>query len=272
MDKTKKGFTLIELLVVIAIIAVLMAILMPALKRVKRQAATASCLAQLKQWSLLFAMYCDDNNGNFFSGEVNGNRNNVGSGGFWRITMMPYTKGEDMWCCPQAKKPQSQGGIPAGNWSHVAWEVDDDVGSYGLNGWMLNIKASIVAGNRNNGWGRTPADWHWGTPAVASANTIPVFTGSWWVDSWPREADQPPPYEAGPDDRPNTNEMNRVCVDRHDGFVNALFCDWSARRVGLKELWTLKWSRGYKTNGMWTKAGNVSPDNWPTWMRLYKEY
>jgi prepilin-type N-terminal cleavage/methylation domain-containing protein len=64
MYKTK-GFTLIELLVVIAIIAVLMAILMPSLQRVRKQARGVVCQANLKQWGTIFAMYTDDNNGNF---------------------------------------------------------------------------------------------------------------------------------------------------------------------------------------------------------------
>jgi prepilin-type processing-associated H-X9-DG protein len=66
--------------------------------------------------------------------------------------------------------------------------------------------------------------------------------------------------------------MNRVCVDRHDGFVNAVFCDWSVDSVGLKELWTLKWHRTYNTNGPWTKAGGVVPSDWPLWMNRYKDY
>ena len=277
MRSRRQGFTLIELLVVIAIIAVLMAILMPALQRVKKQAATAACLSRLKQWSLAFAMYCDDNDNNFFTGEVNGTRNNAGSGRFWRITMRPYSKDEKMWCCPQATKPAPSGTIPQGLWSNIAWQQPNaqnkmEVGSYGLNGWILNIKASKTAGNRDNGWGRGPASAHWGTPAVRNASNVPVFTGSWWVDSWPRENDQPPPDEAGPGDTPGTNEMNRVCVDRHNGFLNVLFCDWSVRKVGLKELWTLKWSRDYVTNGPWTKAGGATQDKWPQWMRHYKDY
>jgi len=273
MDK-RKGFTLIELLVVIAIIALLMAILMPALNRVKKQARAVTCLANLNQWGLMFAMYCDENDGYFFTGEMNGSRGGMGSGEFWRETMRPYTKdfSNKMWLCPQATKPLPLGGIPQGTWANVAWETATEIGSYGLNGWMLNIKASRDANNRNNGWGRTPADWHWGTPHVKAANNVPVFTGSWWVDSWPRESDQPPQSGAGPADTPNTNEMNRVCVDRHSAFVNCLFADWTVRKIGLKELWTLKWSRGYDVNGPHTKAGSKNPADWPVWMRHYKDY
>lgn len=273
----RRAFTLIELLVVIAIIALLMAMLMPALQRVKKQAKCSACLAYLKQWGLMFAMYCDDNDGYFFSGEFNGTRgatagfSHMGCGRFWRLTMKPYSKDEKMWCCPQATKAwQTQ--IPQGNFFYVAWEHDGDIGSYGLNGWILNLPASKESGNRGNGWGRTPAEWHWHTPHVKNANNVPVFTGSWWVDSWPRENDEPPSTDKGPPDRPNWNEMNRVCVDRHGGFVNCLFADWTVRKVGLKELWTLKWSRGYNVNGPWTKAGGATPEKWPQWMRHYKDY
>ena len=54
--------------------------------------------------------------------------------------------------------------------------------------------------------------------------------------------------------------------------VNAAFLDWSIRRVGLKELWTLKWHRNFKTNGVWTKQGGVLPEDWPQWMRGFKDY
>ena len=127
----KSGFTLIELLVVIAIIALLMSILMPALNRVKRQARTTACLGNLQQWSLMFAMYCDENNGYFFSGEYNGTRSGVGSGKFWRLSMKPYSRDERMWCCPQATKQDIN---KIGTLSYKAWENSGDVGSYGLNG------------------------------------------------------------------------------------------------------------------------------------------
>jgi len=57
----RRAFTLIELLVVISIIAVLMAILMPALNRVREQGKRAACLSNLKQLTLGWIMYADDN-------------------------------------------------------------------------------------------------------------------------------------------------------------------------------------------------------------------
>ena len=238
----------------------------------RRRAKEMVCLSNLQQWGLMFAMYCGDNNGYFFTGELNGTRSGMGSGEFWRETMRPYSKDIKMWLCPQTEKRRPQGGIQSGSWSDFAWETANDVGSYGLNGWVLNIAASRASGNRNNGWGRTPAEWHWGTHQVKGENNVPVFTGSWWVDSWPRENDQPPQSGSGPGDTPNSNEMNRVCIDRHNGAISMLLMDWSARKVGLKELWTLKWNRGYNIKGPWTKAGGVQSLDWPEWMRNFKDY
>jgi len=273
--KNKKGFTLIELLVVIAIIALLMSILMPALQRVKNQARTTACLANLKQWGLMFAMYTGDNDGKFFSGQINGQW--TGSGRFWREAMRPYSKDDKTWLCPQATKNRGYGNSGGGGTMPLSWDEawvivdnadgDPDIGSYGLNGWVLNPPSNVTSV-----YGRSPASDHWRTSYVQGSNNIPVFTGSWWVDSWPRHTDAPPTQGERPSDTVNTNEMNRVCVNRHGGFVNCLMMDWSVKKTGLKELWTLKWNRSYNINGPWTKAGGVNPDNWPEWMRPFKDY
>jgi prepilin-type N-terminal cleavage/methylation domain-containing protein/prepilin-type processing-associated H-X9-DG protein len=57
----KKAFTLIELLVVIAIIALLMAILIPTLHRAREQGARAACLSNLRQLTLAWLLYAEDN-------------------------------------------------------------------------------------------------------------------------------------------------------------------------------------------------------------------
>jgi prepilin-type N-terminal cleavage/methylation domain-containing protein/prepilin-type processing-associated H-X9-DG protein len=81
------------------------------------------------------------------------------------------------------------------------------------------------------------------------------------------EITAPPPRE--PDPYRNSGEP---CINRHSGTINGLFLDWSVASIGLKQLWTLKWYPAYDINGRWTKAGGVKPEDWPKWMRKFKDY
>ena len=66
----QRGFTLIELLVVISIIALLLALLTPALEKARELGRRAVCLGNLKDLSISWIMYADDNEGKLVNGET----------------------------------------------------------------------------------------------------------------------------------------------------------------------------------------------------------
>jgi len=251
----RTGFTLIELLVVIAIIALLMAILLPALNRARRQARAVSCLANLGQWGLIFSMYLDDNEGHFMYGHASGS---------WRWAYSHDAKRKVTMCCPEATNPAKPPGR-FGTWGVDSIDADYvgqlDIGSYGLNRWVYNRKE-----------GQDSEDY-WQTRGVQGTNQIPVFADCMWYGGGPRHVDEPPNFpDEGTGGHWTLNNMRRFCLDRHIGAVNSLFMDVSVRKVGLKELWTLKWHPGYVTSGFWTRAGGCTREDWPAWMRHLKDY
>jgi len=255
--RKRKAFTLIELLVVIAIIALLMAILMPSLQRVKHQAKAVACQSNLREWGLYFSMYTNENNGYFHKGwNASGERPYS-----WMTVLRPYyLHHQVLCCCPTATKPFAQGHpVP-----FAAWTNDlDEYGSYGINIWVTNPPPGKE--------GDKPPEFYWRTRDIKGAANIPLFADDLHWDTRPHHTDEPPIYEGQRDDW-TTNAMKMFCINRHSGFVNSAFVDFSARKVGLKELWTLKWHRKYDTTGPWTMAGSVQPSNWPEWMKTFKDY
>ena len=284
------GFTLVELLVVIAIIALLMAVLLPALNRAKEQARMIACLANLKQWGVIASLYADSNKNAYWSGSTIS-----GSEGFWWPAQLdcktqPW-KQNKIWFCPNSRKPiEDQFGHVTGEFTFMAaWGIftndppgdaigvsitaaglrrlcDNEygiAGSYGINGYCLNMTGNTLATGSQN----------WRTPDSKGTSEIPLFLDALRFDGWPQDNEGPALYEA--DAWVGTNEIKRYAINRHRGYVGCVFVDGHARKVGIKELWKLKWHKQFNTNGIWTKAGGLittNPSLWPPWIRGYPDY
>jgi len=272
----RRGFTLIELLVVIAIIALLLSILMPALRKVKEQARMVGCLANLKQWNLIYSIYMEENGGKFFSG--------YGSSGYWWVAQLPDRqqswKQNDLWFCPKTTSPLwdeyhnntgkftifTAWGIFTRDFNGSGELCDDGVaGSYALNSYTMDPDAPAGYSFENN----IQVANFWRTPQVKRAGEIPLMSEGLRFDIWPQHTEEPAANEMA---AWSGNHMARTCINRHNGFENLSFCDMSARKVGLKELWTLKWHKKYNTMGPWTLAGGVAASDWPDWLRPFQDY
>ena len=281
--RKEKAFTLIELLVVIAIIALLMAILMPALQRVRKQARAVVCQANLKQWGTTVALYTEDHQGRLPHGFVVGYCmwflvGSVVSSDDPNIPESMYrveTRG--IACCPMAVKRgkgrftyKVSGEIRVEGLSgstYEAWEITRPGPpfrcSYGLNEWLFH--------NHFRFDDTDPPRYRYRLPytdifSIRGRAQIPLLLDSTMPESRPDNRSEPPRFSGW------GRGMARFCIDRHNGHVNGLFLDWSVRKIGLKELWTLEWSRQFDTAGPWTRAGGAQPEDWPEWMRGLKDY
>ncbi|MBN2182048.1 MAG: type II secretion system protein [Sedimentisphaerales bacterium] len=262
----RNGFTLIELLVVIAIIALLMSILMPALQKVKTSAKAVICQNNLHQWAIAFGSYADEHNGTFWSGDINAGLDQY----TWCIPLREYYSNEtDMLFCPMATKLRGEGAVdPYAAWGPLMWASELN-GSYGMNNWCTNPPPDMEFIHSSE---PTKNNWR-NVYNLKNANKIPLFLDCAYIECKPYDTDGPPEYEGDISEyMVSGKQIKRFCMNRHDGYVNGLFLDFSIRKVGLKELWTLKWHKYFDTSNYWTTAGGVQPEDWPEWMRGFKDY
>ncbi len=211
-----------------------------------------------------------------------------------------YRSSEGIWCCPMATKPANPSGQGVGGtggtflawgrfWPRDNWPWDM-YGSYGINSYTC-WPSRMSAEKHIEDYREYFVPYFWSTPHVKGASNVPMqLDSSLSYSGWLRDGAEPPvcdaiptesvrpiyhppgPREPEPDHEYGECGETPSCINRHDGYVNGLFFDWLVRKVGLKELWTLKWHNEYDTRGPWTKAGGMQPEDWPQWMRRFKDY
>ena len=277
------AFTLIELLVVVAIIALLMAILLPTLQRAREHAKATVCVSHLKEWGKTFALYVQDNEGRVPRGAsrgvwlLRGAFTSQGGTNEPQVGRSIHTEG--IACCPLATKlAESPGtmifdapdyqvkGTPGEVFN--AWEIASPGpafrGSYALNESLFVPEMGTESWSANS---RRVLETN--VFSIRHAARVPMLLDSTMPIAWAGDEKTPPPRDGY---RAAVGGMGAFCTKRHDEYVNGLFLDWSVRKIGLKELWTLKWHPAWNTAGPWTKAGGVKPEDWPKWMRKFKDY
>ena len=274
--KLKMSFSRKDVVVTLACLTFLLVVLGAVGATGRRRAKELLCLSNLRQWGGVWLAYAEDNDGYFMIGWSTEQPPGIPVyKHYWMEALRPYYVNPDLRCCPEATIPATLLGLNQFNinggtflaWGEFSGECGEqstlwhfvvgcDYGSYGVNAWVHNTDIG--------------PDINWRTPNVDGAENIPMFGGHQWLDAWPDEDDVPPDYDGQPWNQ--TRQMGRFCINRHSGFVNWAFLDGSARKVGLKELWTLKWHRNSDTCGPWTVCGGVEPNDWPVWMRDFEDY
>jgi prepilin-type N-terminal cleavage/methylation domain-containing protein len=252
----QRAFTLIELLVVIAIIAVLMSILMPGLNRAKKQARLVIDISNLHQWGFIWKYFTDDHKGYFDISDA------------WPEVLWEYYENEELLFCPEATKTPLDGVRNP----FAAWEEEDDGeiyrGSYGINSWITKDQTT----NTTDVFG---GSLRWKSPNVAGAGYAPMMSGCSIPGATPHRWDMPPEYDgqAWPGGQgSDRDEIRRLCMNRHNGYVSGAFLDYSARKIGIKELWEVQWSKEWFRSS----DSDLTPDRtkpiWPSWMLNFKDY
>ncbi len=212
---------MLELLVVIAIIAILAALLLPTLQSARERGKRTACLLNLKQIGLALDLYGRDSDdyfpNTFFGASAPGTYNGQYR---WMDALEPYLKSEQIFVCPDAPdliyRPRSL-----------------SYGGYAYNGAYYSRPAPDAAtppcSKWDKGYGVTDSE------VVAPATTVWVTDGggnfeiSWSETALP-QINPTVPRTFGP------FGLTSMVIERHQNFINVLWCDGHAKAQGLDEI------------------------------------
>ncbi len=236
-------FTKRDMLVVVGCVCFMIATMGSIGSGGRRRAKEMICVANLHRWGKIFQSFVQDHDGRLM-GRDGANQ--------WTETLWSYFDGRtNLLLCPDARRTYYEGGVNP----HMAWSNEFYISDYGV------IKSSYTI----NLWISNNGSPYWGT-IIGGGSKVPMFGDGQWKDSEPYPDDDPPEYESSMW-TPNQHEMQRVCVNRHNGGVNLLYMDLSVRKLGLKHLWAQRWHRQWPVMGT---VENPFPV-WPEWMSNFKD-
>ena len=237
------------------------------------------CKSNLEQCYRAMIAFTNDNDGYFPDADYNDDGISDPSGQWWFLSMRPYyVEQPDIFICPVANRKQDENSteawVASGRYFPVApdecWgrqitvSSHPDVGewvwsSYGPNGWLMDPGDETWGAPTDTSWWAKPAN-------ITTPSAVPLILDSRHVDAWPHHTDTPPSQEFGYD---GYGAMQVFLLNRHgNGISMAVFADGSARAVGLKEMWTLKWHKTFDTDNSYTQPSTP----WPAWMQGFQDY